>query len=98
MGGDALAAVKDLDRTRCDARPNLLAQQLVRNRVVVLVYLDVVVEPDPALLPFGEDIGLGRQRLERCALQLLELAPRWRDTRLLICATSSAIAAFSCVS
>ena len=64
MRGNALAAVEDFDRARRDACPNLLAQQLVRQRVVVLLDLDVVVEPDPAFLPFGEDVGLGRQRLE----------------------------------
>src|ERR1700747_2150236 len=31
-----------------DTRPNRLAQQLVRHRIVVLLDLDVVVEPDPA--------------------------------------------------
>ena len=72
MRGDPLAAVEDFDGARCDARPNLLAQQLVRHRVIVLVDLDVVIEPDPALLPFGKDIGFGRQRLEGRALQLLE--------------------------
>ena len=72
MRGDAFAAMKDLDRAGGDARPDFLAQQLVRHRVVVLVDLDVVVEPDPAFLPFGEDVGLGRQRLERFALQRLE--------------------------
>ena len=72
MRGNALAAVEDLDRASRDARPNLLAQQLVRHRVAVLLDLDVVVEPDPALLPFGEDVRLGRQRLECRALQLRE--------------------------
>jgi hypothetical protein len=38
----------------------------------VLVDLDVVVEPDPALLPLGEDVGLGRQRLERRSFQIIE--------------------------
>ena len=61
MGGNALAAVEDFDRARGDARPNLLAQQLVRHRVVVLLDLDVIVEPDPAFLPFGKDVRLGRQ-------------------------------------
>jgi hypothetical protein len=70
--GDAIAAVKDLDRTRGDARPNLLAQQLVRHPVVVFGDLDVVVEPDPAFLPFGKDVGLNRQRFERRSLQILE--------------------------
>ena len=34
--------------------------------------LDVVVEPDPAFLPFGKDVGLSRQRFERRPLQILE--------------------------
>src|ERR1700756_231383 len=72
MGRNALAAVEDFDRARSDARPNRLPQQLVRHRVVVLLDLDVVVEADPAFLPFSKNIGLGRQRLEGVALQLLE--------------------------
>ena len=72
MGRNALATVEDFDRARGDARPNRLAQQLVRHRVVVLLDLDVVVEPDPAFLPLGKNVGLGRQRLEGRALQLLE--------------------------
>ena len=72
MGGNAPTAMKDLDRACGDARPNRLAQQLVRHRVVVLLDLDVIVEPDPALLPFGKEAKAGRQRLEGRALQLLE--------------------------
>ena len=72
MRGNALAAVEHFDRACRDARPDLLTQQLVRYRVVVLVDLDVVVEPDPAFLPLGEDVGLGRQRLERRSFQIIE--------------------------
>jgi hypothetical protein len=38
----------------------------------VLVDLDVVIEPDPALLPFGKNVGFGRQRLKSRLLQILE--------------------------
>jgi len=72
MHGNALAAMEDFDCARGDARPNRLAQQVVRHRVVVLLDLDVVVEPDPAFLPFGKDVGLSRQRLQCRALKLLE--------------------------
>ena len=72
MRRNPLAAVEQFDRARGDARPDLLAEQAMGRRVVVLVDLDVVVEPDPAFLPGGEDVGLGRQRLERRAVQLLE--------------------------
>ncbi len=34
MGGNALTAMKDLDRACDDTRPNRLAQQLVRHRVM----------------------------------------------------------------
>ena len=59
MRGNALAAVEDFDRTRGDARPHLLAQ-------------DVVIEPDPEFFPLGKDVGFGRQRLEGRTLDLLE--------------------------
>ena len=72
MGGNALTAVEDFDRAGGDACPNLLAQQLVWHRVVVLLDLDVIIESDPALLPFGKDIGIDRQRLERRTLRFLE--------------------------
>jgi hypothetical protein len=57
MRSNALAAVEDFDRARRDARPNLLAQQLVRHRVLMLVDLDVVVEPGPAFLPLAKVSG-----------------------------------------
>ena len=41
----------------------------------MLCDLDMIVEPDAALLPFGEDIGLGRQGPQRGALDLLEQVP-----------------------
>jgi hypothetical protein len=38
----------------------------------MLADLDVIIEPDAALLPFGEDVGLRRQGFEGGAIQLLE--------------------------
>jgi len=38
----------------------------------VLVDLDVVIEPDSALLPFGKNAGFGRQWLEGRTLDFLE--------------------------
>jgi len=53
VGGDALAKVEYLDRParaerapstrRCEPDPNLLPQQAVRGRVIMLVHLDVPV-------------------------------------------------------
>ena len=55
MRGDPLAVVEQLDGARGDAGPDFLAQQAMGRRVVVLVDLDVIVEPDRAFLPGGED-------------------------------------------
>ena len=63
MAGDPLAAMEDLDRGGGDPRLDLLADQLVRHAVVVLGNLDMVVEVDPAALPFGVFVGFGRQDL-----------------------------------
>jgi hypothetical protein len=57
------------------ARPDLLAQEPVGHRVVVAVDLDVVVEPDGALLPLRIFVGRRGQRLQRRALELLEQLP-----------------------
>jgi len=60
MGGNPLPLMKDLDRPAGDARPELLLQQLVRHRIIVLLDLDMVVEPGLALDPFGVLVRLGR--------------------------------------
>ena len=65
MRRNPLVAVEQFDRARGDACPDFLAQEAMGRRVVVLLDLDVVVEPDPAFLPRGKDVGLGRQRFER---------------------------------
>ena len=70
--GDALAVMEQLDRARGDARPQLLSQQLMRHRVVVLLDLHVIVEASPAFLPLRERVGFGRQRLESRTLDLVE--------------------------
>ena len=46
MGGDAIAAMEQLDRARRDPRPQRLAQQRMRHRVVMLLDLDVIIEPE----------------------------------------------------
>jgi len=63
---------------------------------------DVVIEADPAFLPFRVKIGLDRQLIECGALDLIEqrtrLVPRCRVTRSLSCVTSSRMAALSSTS
>ena len=89
---------------RCgDPRLDLLAEQAVRHRVVVLVDLDVVVEADPAALPLGVVVGLGRQRLQRRPVELARtaarrLTPSRRIGRSLRSSSSSRIAALSSAS
>ena len=69
VNGDALAPAEQLDRALGDAGIELLADQPVRHRVVMPVNVDVVVEPDPPHPPFGILVGLGRQRLQRRAVE-----------------------------
>ena len=54
--GDALALVEQLDGALGDARLELLAQQVVRHRVVMAVGVDVVVERRRALALLGLDV------------------------------------------
>src|SRR5271163_2464579 len=56
MDGDAIALMEKLDGPRSDPRPQRLAQQRMRHRVVVLLDLDVIIEASLALLPFGVDV------------------------------------------
>ncbi len=72
MAGDALAAVEDLDRSIGHPGPELLSQQAMWHRVVMLVDLDVVIETGAAFLPCGVGIGLDGQGRERRALEILE--------------------------
>ena len=61
MAGDPFATMKDLDCCGGDARLDLLAEQLMRH--AVLADLDMVVETDPAALPFGIFVGQRRQAI-----------------------------------
>ena len=72
VSGDALAAMEDLDGGCRQARPNLVAQQAVGNRVIVLLDLDVIVEADPALKPFGIFVGHLRQGFQGRTVELFE--------------------------
>ena len=73
MGGDALAAVEDLDGGRGQARVDVLVHERVGDGVVVAVELDVVVDVDArADLPVAVDEGLGGERPQRGLVQPLE--------------------------
>ena len=72
MGCDPLALGKNLDGAGSYPHPNLLAQELVRDRVIVSLHIDMVVQRHGAQLPLGVDIGGHRQRLERRPVQPVE--------------------------
>ena len=72
MHRDALALAEQLDGVGGDARVELLADQPMRHRVVMAVDVDVIIEPDPPQPPLGIFVGLGRQRLQRRAVELEE--------------------------
>ncbi len=63
MARNPAAAVEQLDGGRGDPRGQRLADQAVRDRVVMPVDLDMVVDADPALLPLGVLVGCRWQRL-----------------------------------
>jgi hypothetical protein len=73
MRGNALALVEDFDGACAQAHLHFLLHQHVGHRVVALGNADVNVGRDPRLEPLGQFVALRRQRLERRAVQGLEL-------------------------
>ena len=59
MRGHTLALMEDLDSHRGKACVELTMQQSIGNTVIVPVDLDVIVDIDAYLLPFGENLGFG---------------------------------------
>lgn len=72
MGGDPLALVEQLDRARRDPRLDRLTREAVGDRVVMALDLDMIVKPGAPPPPFGEHIGLQRQRLQGRSVDRLE--------------------------
>src|ERR1700721_1497886 len=64
MDGDAIAVMENLDRPRGYPRPQRLAQQRMRYRIIMTSDLDMIVETRPALLPFGVDVRRCWKRLQ----------------------------------
>src|SRR5476649_1450990 len=80
MAGHAQVAVEHLHRRLGGAEFELLVGERVRDRVIMVVEFDVIVDVRPDYLPFGQLIGPLRQGEERFALELLEeRAPRAAD-------------------
>src|SRR6516165_2545280 len=67
-----LAAEEDLDGLLGNPRLDLLMHEIVRDAVVMLGDLDVIIEVDPAALPFGILVRLIRQGGQRRTIELLE--------------------------
>ena len=63
MGGDTLPFVEHFYHTRGQPDVHSLVQQLVGDAVVMVVYLDVVIQVHFGLIPFGIFVGLlGQQQ------------------------------------
>jgi hypothetical protein len=94
--------MEDLDGGVGDARFDSFADKPGRRRVVVLVDLDMIIEPELAQLPLGVDVGRSRQRLSAgrsiVASSSFRLAPILRITLALRSATTARIAVFSSTS
>src|SRR5580700_2913063 len=76
MRRHALAAQENLDGPGGDPRLNVLADETMRNAVVVLGDLDMIVEIDATALPLRILIGLVRQGQQGRTIELVEeLAP-----------------------
>ena len=83
MQPDARAPLKDLDGGRREAHVEQGVDQRMRDRVVMALDLDVVVDVDARAEPVGVDKPLGRQRLQRGSIEALEeIAPRDPAIRL----------------
>ena len=75
MCGNAVAAMEYLERTFGQARPQLLAQERVRDGVIMLLHLNVIVETGATLCPFGILLGLLRQGFESRTVQVVKQLP-----------------------
>lgn len=72
MGGNALAAVQNLDPMARHACVDLLTYEAVRNAVIVVINFDVVVNVDAALHEGRDLVSARRQRAQRRLVEPLE--------------------------
>jgi len=69
---DPLAPGEDLDGAPGEAHLDLGAREAIGNAVEMALDIDVIIDANPAHAPFGEDIRLDRQRLERRPVEFFE--------------------------
>ena len=72
MSGDPLALEENLHCSRGDPHIDLGAQIAVRHGIIMSADIDVIIEADPADLPFRINIRLDRQRAQRVLLDPFE--------------------------
>ena len=75
MRGDPLALDENLDGPHRQSRVDLGAGEAMGHAVIMGGDLDVIIDPDAACPPFRELVGLGRQGLQRRAIDLFEQLP-----------------------
>src|SRR6266478_5004761 len=73
--GDPLAPGEDLDGAPGEAHLDLDAREAIGNAVEMALDIDVIIDANPAHAPFGEDIRLDRQRLERRPVEFVKELP-----------------------
>jgi len=61
VGRDALASEEHFDAARREARPHAVADERVRDAVIVAINIDVVIERDRTFLPLGKHVRRRRQ-------------------------------------
>ena len=112
MGGDALPFKIYLNRACSDPCPQLLLQKLMRHRVVMAANIDMVIKARAALLPFGVNVRVNGQRLQRRAIQAfkqiaaagtemagnltVELIQQWSDGGVHLIKTKETLVAQPC--
>ena len=69
-----LPCMEDLDGGRGVARFQLLADQLIRNAVIMPVDLDVIIDVGADRFPLRQDVAFRRQRLQGRTIQFSEQA------------------------
>ena len=72
MRGDPLAFEENLDRPGGHPDIHLGTGEAIGNAAIAKTGVDVIIDADPTHAPFAEDIGLGRKRLERRTVDLLQ--------------------------
>ncbi|MNR13043.1 hypothetical protein D3C85_1294250 [compost metagenome] len=72
VAGHTLVGVEALDGLGREPHFELVLHQLVWHRVEVAIDLDVVVDMDAYLFPFGVDVRMFRQPLQRWLVESLE--------------------------